>query len=76
MNDEVLESQKHGENSRKDSETLKKHYVAGTPHVLLKPIANIDEPACHSSSFDSSADDTREPGYHVMEIVESSRTKA
>jgi hypothetical protein len=44
--------------------------------VLLKPGANIDEPACHSSSFDSSTDDTQESGSHVVEIVESSRTKA
>ena len=32
MNDEVLESQKHGENSLKDSEAFKKHYAA----VLLQ----------------------------------------
>ncbi|KAF9678015.1 hypothetical protein SADUNF_Sadunf08G0167900 [Salix dunnii] len=103
MNDEVLESQKHGENSLKDSEAFKKHYAAvllqlnevneqvsaalfflrqrntyqgNIPHVLSKSIPNIDEPACHSSSFDSSADDTQESGSHVVEIVESSRTKA
>ncbi|KAB5537448.1 hypothetical protein DKX38_014981 [Salix brachista] len=51
-------------------------YQGNTPHVLLKPVANIDEPACHSSSFDSSTDDTQESGSHVVEIVESSRTKA
>jgi hypothetical protein len=44
--------------------------------VLSKSIPNIDEPACHGSSFDSSADDTQESGSHVVEIVESSRTKA
>ncbi|CAK7333147.1 unnamed protein product, partial [Dovyalis caffra] len=102
MND-VLESQKHGENSLKHSEAFKKHYAAvllqlnevneqvssaifylrqrntyqgNIPHELLKPIANIDEAACNSSSFDSSADDTQEPGSHVVEIFESSRTKA
>jgi hypothetical protein len=32
MNDEVLESQKRGENSLKDSEAFKKHYAA----VLLQ----------------------------------------
>jgi hypothetical protein len=51
-------------------------YQGNIPHVLLKPGANIDEPACHSSSFDSSTDDTQESGSHVVEIVESSRTKA
>ncbi|KAJ6323543.1 hypothetical protein OIU76_010948 [Salix suchowensis] len=103
MNDELLESQKRGDYSLKDSEVFKKHYAAvllqlnevnemvssalfclrerntyqgNTPHVLLKPVANIDEPACHSSSFDSSTDDTQESGSHVVEIVESSRTKA
>ncbi|KAH8499736.1 hypothetical protein H0E87_015104, partial [Populus deltoides] len=103
MNDEVLESQKRGENSLKDSEAFKKHYAAvllqlnevneqvssalfflrqrntyqgNIPHVLSKSIPNIDEPACHGSSFDSSADDTQESGSHVVEIVESSRTKA
>ncbi|KAI5580997.1 hypothetical protein BDE02_08G190900 [Populus trichocarpa] len=103
MNDEVLESQKRGENSLKDSEAFKKHYAAvllqlnevneevssalfflrqrntyqgNIPHVLSKSIPNIDDPACHGSSFDSSADDTQESGSHVVEIVESSRTKA
>ncbi|KAJ6313541.1 hypothetical protein OIU77_014930 [Salix suchowensis] len=103
MNDELLESQKRGDYSLKDSEVFKKHYAAvllqlnevnemvssalfclrerntyqgNTPHVLSKPVANIDEPACHSSSFDSSTDDTQESGSHVVEIVESSRTKA
>ncbi|KAJ6771086.1 PROTEIN ALWAYS EARLY 1-RELATED [Salix koriyanagi] len=103
MNDEVLESQKRGDYSLKDSEVFKKHYAAvllqlnevnemvssalfclrerntyqgNTPHVLSKPVANIDEPACQSSSFDSSTDDTQESGSHVVEIVESSRTKA
>ncbi|KAJ6719731.1 LIN-9 [Salix purpurea] len=103
MNDEVLESQKRGDYSLKDSKVFKKHYAAvllqlnevnelvssalfclrerntyqgNTPHVLSKPVANIDEPACHSSSFDSSTDDTQESGSHVVEIVESSRTKA
>ena len=51
-------------------------YQGNIPHVLSKSIPNIDEPACHSSSFDSSADDTQESGSHVVEIVESSRTKA
>ncbi|KAJ6769463.1 PROTEIN ALWAYS EARLY 1-RELATED [Salix koriyanagi] len=103
MNDEVLESQKHGEKSLKDSEAFKKHYAAvllqlnevneqvsaalfflrqrntyqgNIPHVLSMSIPNIDDPACHSSSFDSSGDDTQESGSHVVEIVESSRTKA
>ncbi|KAB5545373.1 hypothetical protein DKX38_013485 [Salix brachista] len=103
MNDEVLESQKRGEKSLKDSEAFKKHYAAvllqlnevneqvsaalfflrqrntyqgNIPHVLSMSIPNIDEPACHSSSFDSSGDDTQESGSHVVEIVESSRTKA
>ncbi|KAJ6351776.1 hypothetical protein OIU78_007634 [Salix suchowensis] len=103
MNDEVLESQKHGEKSLKDSEAFKKHYAAvllqlnevneqvsaalfflrqrntyqgNIPHVLSMSMPNIDEPACHSSSFDSSGDDIQESGSHVVEIVESSRTKA
>ena len=48
-------------------------YQGNIPHVLSMSIPNIDEPACHSSSFDSSGDDTQESGSHV---VESSRTKA
>ncbi|XP_011044502.1 PREDICTED: protein ALWAYS EARLY 3-like isoform X1 [Populus euphratica] len=103
MNDEVMESQKRGDYSLKDSEVFKKHYAAvllqlnevnelvssallclrerntyqgNNPHLLLKPVANIDEPACHSSCFNSSMDDTQESGSHAVEIVESSRTKA
>ena len=44
--------------------------------MWLKPMNCICEPAGHSSPCDLSADETQESGYHVAEIVESSRAKA
>ncbi|KAM7257518.1 hypothetical protein ACFE04_013259 [Oxalis oulophora] len=47
-------------------------YQGFSSGTLLKPIANTTDPNNFTSSFDQS----REPGSHVSEIVESSRTKA
>lgn len=103
MNDAVLENQKEGNNSLKDSEHFKKQYAAlllqlnevndqvcsalfclrqrntyrqSSPLMLLKPMASLDDPGGQLSSFDCSTCHSQEPGPHVAEIVESSRTKA
>ncbi|KAG8636582.1 hypothetical protein MANES_15G014400v8 [Manihot esculenta] len=51
-------------------------YQGNNPHIWLKPIICIGEPAGSCGSVDHSADETQEPGSHVSEIVESSRAKA
>ncbi|KAF8387887.1 hypothetical protein HHK36_026549 [Tetracentron sinense] len=89
MNDEVFENQKDGDNSIKDCDPFKKQYatVSSALHYLrqrntyqgnppppwLKPIASSGGPP---SCFDHSAFHTQESGSHIVEIFESSKTKA
>ncbi|KAH9683362.1 protein ALWAYS EARLY 3 [Citrus sinensis] len=100
MNDEILENQKDGDNSFKDSELFKKHYAAillqlndvasalfclrqrntyqgNTCLTGLKPMSGLGNLGGGlPNSFDHSAYQTPESGPHVVEVVESSRSKA
>ncbi|KAK9161497.1 hypothetical protein Syun_007838 [Stephania yunnanensis] len=92
LNDEVLENQKDGDNSLKDSESFKKQYAMVSSALLylrernkyqgssapswLKPIANSTSPAAPLSSFDQSGILSQEPASRVVEILKNSRLKA
>ncbi|KAK9136957.1 hypothetical protein Sjap_007551 [Stephania japonica] len=92
LNDEVLENQKDGDNSLKDSETFKKQYAMVSSALLylrernkyqgssapswMKPVTNSTSPAAPLSSFDQSGSLPQEPGSRVVEILKNSRLKA
>uniref|UniRef100_A0A1J3IPK2 Protein ALWAYS EARLY 3 n=1 Tax=Noccaea caerulescens TaxID=107243 RepID=A0A1J3IPK2_NOCCA len=101
MNDEVVESQKDGDNALKDSESFKKQYAAvlfqlseineqvslallglrqrntyqeNVPCTSVRRTSESGEPDGQLTYLDNDASDTN--GFHVSEIVDSSRIKA